>query len=189
MEKNKFLDDAHNTMIAVNISLYHLKLSSFLILWFFLASLFGCSLSGFAVFKDPLTSEEHLTLGLSYEKKGKLNSAIREYKKASDNLPLAYLYLGNVYFNKNEFDAAEKNYKKAIKKIKNPEAYNNLAWLYYINKTNIEEAEQLSLKALELNPLQKDTYQDTLHKIKKLKETLNVNNNKIRTFSTKSLSP
>ena len=177
MEKNKFLDDAHNTMVAVNIPLYHLKLSSLLILWFFLASLFGCSLSGFAVYEDPLTPEEHLTLGLSYEKKGKFNSAIREYKKASDKLPLAYLYLGNVYFNKNKFDAAEKNYKKAIKNIKNPEAYNNLAWLYYIHKTNIEEAEQLSLKALELNPLQKEIYQDTLHKIREIKGTLNENNN------------
>ena len=167
------MDDAYNSMISKNIPLYHLKLSFLLIAGFFLASLFGCSLSRSAVSKDPLTSEEHLALGLTYEKKGEFDIAITEYKTASINLPLAYLYLGNAYFNKNDFDTAEKNYKKAIKKINNPEAFNNLAWLYYVKKTNLEEAEQLSLKALELNPLQKSPCQDTLNKIRELKKTLN----------------
>jgi tetratricopeptide (TPR) repeat protein len=160
-------------MISINTSLYHLKLASLLIALFFVAPSFGCSLSRFAVFEDPLTSEEHLTLGLSYEKKGEFDSAISQYKAACIDLPLAYLYLGNAYFNKNEFDAAEKNYKKAIEKITNPEALNNLAWLYYVKKTNLEEAEQLSLKAMELNPSQKETYCDTLNKIRELKKTLN----------------
>jgi tetratricopeptide (TPR) repeat protein len=167
------LDDAYNAMISINRTLYNLKLSFLFITWFFIASLFGCSFSRLAVFEDPLTSEEHLALGLSYEKKGELDSAINEYQAACLDLPLAYLYLGNAYFNKNEFDAAEKNYKKAIEKITNPEAFNNLAWLYYVKKTNLEEAEQLSLKALELNPSQKETYCDTLNKIRELKKTLN----------------
>jgi len=163
-----------------------LKLTSnnFKLLFFFVLTLIttymqtGCSLSRLSVYEDPLTSEEHLTLGLSYEKKGELDNALREYKTASHNFPLAYLYIGNIYFNKNEFTLAEKNYKKAIEKIKCPEAYNNLAWLYYIKKTNMEEAERLSLEALKLNHSQKDAYQDTLNKIRKLKQTLEVKNKK-----------
>jgi len=75
--------------------------------------------------------------------------------------------MGNIYFQKNELDEAERYYRKAIKKdSKNADAYNNLAWLYYTKKENLDEAEVLALKAIELNPLKKETYQDTLEKIR-----------------------
>jgi tetratricopeptide (TPR) repeat protein len=123
------------------------------------------------VLKDPLTPEEHLNLGVSYEKKGELDPAIREYQLASKKLPIAYLYLGNAHFQKNEFSEAEAYYKKAIKKgPQNADAYNNLAWLYYTWRKNLGEGEKLVLKAMELNPAKEQIYRDTLEKIRELRK-------------------
>jgi tetratricopeptide (TPR) repeat protein len=130
----------------------------------------GCSLPRIIVLEDPLTPEEHLTLGIAYEKNGELAPAIKEYKLAVKKLPLAYLYLGNIYFQKGELGKAEKNYREVIgKDPKNADAHNNLAWLYYTKKENIDEAKRLVLKALELNPSKGDIYRDTLEKIEELK--------------------
>lgn len=123
------------------------------------------------VLDDPLTPEEHINLGVSYERKGELDNALKEYKKELKKLPVAYLYIGNIYFKKNEFDEAESYYKKAIENDpRNADAYNNLAWLYYTKKENIDEAESLALKAIEINPAKKDIYKDTIEKIRELKE-------------------
>lgn len=144
-----------------------------ILLFFTLCSLgvfCGCSLPRIIVLEDPLTPEEHLTLGVAYEKKGELDHAIKEYKLASRKLPLAYLYLGNVYFQKQEFDEAEEYYRKAMKKDpQNADAYNNLAWLYYTERENLDEAERLVLKAMGLNPSKENIYGDTLEKIRGLK--------------------
>ncbi len=129
----------------------------------------SCALPRIIVLDDPLSPEEHLNLGVAYEKKGALDSALKEYKMASKKLPVAYTYIGNVYFQKNEYDDAETYYKKAIKKIpKNADAYNNLAWLYYIKKENLAEAEELAAKAIELDPSRESIYKDTLDKIRGL---------------------
>lgn len=45
----------------------------------------GCSLPRVIVLKDSLTPEEHLTLGIAYEKRGELAPAIKEYKLAAKN--------------------------------------------------------------------------------------------------------
>lgn len=132
----------------------------------------GCSLPKIIVLKDPLTPEEHLHLGVAYERKGELDHAIKEYKLASRKLPGAHLYLGNVYFQKNEYDEAEEYYRKAIEKDpKNADAYNNLAWLYYTKRENLGEAESLALKALELNPSKENIYRDTLEKVMEFKKS------------------
>jgi len=136
----------------------------------FLGGFPGCSLPRIIVLDDPLTFEEHLHLGLAYEKRGELDPAIKEYKLASKKIPLAYLYLGNVYFQKKKLAEAEKYYKEAIKKApSNADAHNNLAWLYYTKKENLDEAKGLVLKALELDPSKGDIYRDTLKKIEKCK--------------------
>ena len=127
----------------------------------------GCALPRIIVLDDPLSPEEHINLGVAYEKKGEMDNALKEYKEASKKLPAAYLYIGNIYFQRNEFDEAESYYKKAIKKDpKNADACNNLAWLYYTKRENLDEAESLVLKAMELNPSKKEIYQDTLEKIR-----------------------
>ena len=133
--------------------------------------LFGCALPRIIVLDDPLSPEEHLNLGVTYEKKGELDNAIKEYEAASKKLPAAYLYIGNIHFQKNEFDDAESCYRKAISKDpNNADAYNNLAWLYYAKEENLDEAERLALKAIELNPEKKSIYQDTLDKIREVKK-------------------
>lgn len=132
----------------------------------------SCSLPRFYVIKDPLTPEEHLNLGVSYEKKGELDNAIKEYLLASKKLPLATLYLGNVHFSKKEWVEAEKYYKEAIQQDPgNADAYNNLAWLYYTRGEDLKEAKRLAQKALELDPSKEKIYKDTLEKIRE-KETL-----------------
>ena len=95
----------------------------------------GCaSLQGSIFMEDPLTAEEHNNLGVIYEREGKLELAIREYKRAinSDNtLVTPIVNLGNVYSKQGEYTNAEKYYKKALtKEGTNLEAANNLAWLY-----------------------------------------------------------
>jgi Tfp pilus assembly protein PilF len=130
----------------------------------------SCTLPRIIVLEDPLSPEEHLNLGVVYEKNGELESAMKEYKAASRKMPLAYLYLGNVSFRKNELDEAEGYYRKAMKEMPgNADAYNNLAWLFCTKKENLDEAAELALKAMSLNPAKKDIYQDTLDKIRELK--------------------
>ena len=133
----------------------------------------GCTMPRVMILSDPLTAEEHLQLGIAYEKKGEFDNAINEYKAAAKKTPRAYYYLGNAHFQKEEFAKAEFYYKKAInKEASNADAYNNLAWLYYVQRKNLDEAEGLALKAMELDPAKKDTYRDTLEGIRKLKNTI-----------------
>ena len=145
----------------------HLLLMIVCSLVFFL----GCAFPRIVVLDDPLTPEEHLNLGVAYERKGELDSAIKEYELAAKKLSIAYLYLGNAYFQKEILSEAEKYYRLAIEnEILNADAHNNLAWLYYVKKENLDEAESLVLKAIELNPSKNDIYGDTLKRIKELKE-------------------
>jgi len=140
----------------------------FLILIFSLTILSsGCSFPKIIILKDPLTPEEHLNLGVAYERKGEFDQAIREYQSAAKKLPIAFLYLGNAYFLKNQWKEAEGCYRKAIEKDpKNADAYNNLAWVYYTRGENLDEAEALAQKALELDPSKSSIYKDTLEKVR-----------------------
>ena len=137
----------------------------------FIGLLISCSLPRIIVLDDPLTPEEHLNLGVAYEKNGEFDNSLKEYEIASKKLAVAYLYMGNIYFQKKEFESAESYYKKAIRKDpKNADAYNNLAWLYYVRKENLAEAVNLVLKAIDLNPSKTNIYKDTLDKLKELEK-------------------
>ena len=134
---------------------------------FMLVLLSGCTLPRIVVVKDPLTPEEHLNLGVAYEKRGEFDNAIKEYKLAAKKQPIAYLYLGNAHFQKNEWAEAEHYYRKAIEKNpKNADAHNNLAWLYYTKGENLDHAERLAIQAIDLNPSKESLYRDTLDKIR-----------------------
>ena len=124
----------------------------------------SCSLPRIAILKDPLTPEEHVNLGVSYEKRGELDAALKEYEAAAKAMPLAYLYMGNVYFQKKSFPDAEKAFRKAVDKTSSAEARNNLAWLYYTTGSNLDDAEALARAAVELSPDSED-FNDTLTKI------------------------
>jgi len=135
----------------------------------FFMLLTACSLPRIIIFEDPLSPQEHLNLGVAYENKGEYDLAIKEYEAAAKNLPLGYLYLGNAYTRKQDYEQAEKNYKRAIDRDDTiAEAYNNLAWLYYSRKQNLDYAEELAARAVELRPADAN-FQDTLKKIKALK--------------------
>jgi tetratricopeptide (TPR) repeat protein len=130
----------------------------------------ACSFPRIIILKDPLTPEEHLNLGVTYEQQGEFDNAIKEYNLAAKQIPRAYLHLGNAYFQKKEWKEAESYYRKAIRKEPgNADAYNNLAWLYYMKKENLNQAEKLAERALELNPAKGDIYRDTLEKIREIK--------------------
>jgi tetratricopeptide (TPR) repeat protein len=144
---------------------------SFALLYFCAATLLSaCSIPRIIIIKDPLTPEEHLNLGVAYERRGEFDQAIREYQLAAKKLPIAFLYLGNAYFLKNDWDQAEIYFKKAIEKdANNAVAYNNLAWLYYRRGKNLDQAEALAQKALDLDPSKGSIYRDTLEKVKEKK--------------------
>lgn len=173
MGKNSILDPL-DFSYSMRKNLFKKKTIFYSILILILFSyLPGCLPLRVIVLRDPLTPEEHLNLGVVYERNGEIDHAIREYQKASHNLPIAYLYLGNAHFQKMEWAKAEAFYKKAIKKEpKNADAYNNLAWLYYTQREKLDEGERLVLKAIELNPLKESIYKDTLDKIRELKRLL-----------------
>lgn len=133
----------------------------------------GCAMPRVTVLSDPLSPEEHLQLGIAYEKKGEFDNALEEYGAAAKKVPVAFFYLGNVYFQKKDYDKAEKYYKKAIRKDRsNADAYNNLAWLLYVRGRNLDEAENLALTAIELNSSKSEIYRDTLEKIREVKRSL-----------------
>jgi tetratricopeptide (TPR) repeat protein len=146
-------------------------LMRFVLFSFCVATLLSaCSFPKITIIKDPLTPEEHINLGVAYEKKGELDQAIKEYRLAAKKLPIAYLYLGNAHFQKEEWADAESYYKKAIKKDpQQADAYNNLAWLYCTRGENLDQAEKLALKAIELNSTKEPTYRDTLEKVREKK--------------------
>lgn len=148
MEKNRLLDSRH-------------KAIGLLVLIVLLAS---CSIPRIIVLHDPLTPEDHINLGLSYEKDGEHDAALKEYKTASKKLPIAYLYIGNILFQYNDYDGAIKAYKHAIRKTDDPRAHNNLAWLYYTSCRNLVEAETHSRRATKLSPDNQD-FTDTRMKI------------------------
>jgi len=109
------------------------------------------SLQGSLFMKDPLTAEEHNNLGVIYEREGKNDLAIREYKSAisSDNtLATPIVNLGNVYFKEGEYTKAEKYYKRALSNDEtNLEAANNLASLYIEIGAQYKEGLEYMLQA------------------------------------------
>ncbi len=106
------------------------------------------------VLDDPLTAEEHINLGVSYESKQEYLYAIEQYQLAAEGKlkARAELYTGNAYFKMGDIGAAESHYKLALKADPDfAEAYNGLAWLYATEGLNLHEAEKLALKAVDLS--------------------------------------
>lgn len=134
-----------------------------------LGLLSGCALPRIGFYDDPLSSDEHIKLGVSYERDGNFELAEREYKEALKDTPMAHFYLGNLYFEQNLFDRAESEYRTALRQVDEQQAgpiYNNLAWLLHTQGKNTDEAVLLARKAVELaTPEQQPTFENTLNSI------------------------
>ena len=168
MGKNQQLDAMDKVEVGTRRDLSYVLLASLSCL-LLLAS---CSLPRIIVLDDSLSPEEHLNLGVAYEKKAEYEPAVAEYQKASKQINLAYVYLGNIYFQKGDYEKAERSYEKAIDKDSSlADAYNNLAWLYYSKKERLQEAESLASRAVELDP-KSETFRDTLARIRNSRQRI-----------------
>lgn len=147
MGQNEQLNVSYNTMK------FSKKNAPFCLL-LLLALSTGCASLNTSLFmKDPLTAEEHNNLGVIYEREGKNELAIREYKRAissNGTLVTPLVNLGNVYFKQGEFTKAEKYYKKALDLDEtNLEAANNLASLYIETGEQYEDGLKYMMHATE----------------------------------------
>lgn len=123
-----------------------------LLLLGWLSGLQACSgLPRVVVLHDPLTAEEHMALGTTYEAQGAQDLAAREYRAAmtdrADYAP-ALVALGNLAFDSGALDEAEEYYRRALASHPDhPGANNNLAMVYLKRGDRLDEAERLALKA------------------------------------------
>jgi tetratricopeptide (TPR) repeat protein len=136
----------------------------------FLLFLFGPSGCGavpkVVVLNDPLSGEEHLQLGLSYEARGEWDLALLEYQTALEkggSPSVIRGYLGNAYYGKKDYIAAEQAYRKSLHlNPRNAPILNNLASLYLLEGKDLREAERWVQQAIEIDPARKPYYLDTL---------------------------
>lgn len=104
------------------------------------------------VMHDPLTPEEHVTLGLAYEVEGRPELAAREYddalRKEHGYMP-ALIGLGNLAFDRGAMKEAEAYYRQALSTApEDPGVNNNLAMVYLTQQEKLGEAERLANLAL-----------------------------------------
>lgn len=105
----------------------------------------GCSrVPRIIVLEDPLTADEHVELGVAYERKGDPALARREYEAAlrKDGKSFqARVNLGNIHLAGKDYQMARDEYLKALElRPGNAEATNNLAWTAVFSGEGIDEA-------------------------------------------------
>lgn len=110
-----------------------------------------------------------LDLGVCFELSGNLKEAVRCYEKVltletdSTILSKAHNNLGNIAAAQKDWNTAEFHYIQALAvKPQNPQALNSLACIYAVQRKNLQEAERLVKKALELDPKYSGIFLDTL---------------------------
>lgn len=105
------------------------------------------------VLHDPLTAQEHVALGVIYERKGHLDPAIQEYQAAlrqDGSYVPAWMGLGNVSYATGAFSESEAYYRQALALApEHPAANNNLAMTYLALNERLDEAAALVKRALE----------------------------------------
>ena len=98
----------------------------------------------------------HFNMALLHEARGDFNLAVVEYKKEQETSPFNYkpdFNLGLLYEKAKELNKAIKEFKSCIEKNeKYANAYVFLAKAYMDIEENLNEAEKLALKGLELKP-------------------------------------
>jgi len=117
---------------------------------------------------DPLSPSERLNLGVSYERDGELDLALREYERAATGTTesMALTYQGNIHATRKDVPMADRKYRAALKvDPENVVALNNLAWLLVQEGGALDEAESLIRHALEQDPEPREPYEHTLKTI------------------------
>lgn len=118
------------------------------------------------VLSDPLTAEEHLELGVAYERKKQYDLAIREYERAlrkDGQFFRARVNMGNAWLAKEEYGKARAEYGKALAiRPGDPEATNNLAWAAILSGEHREEAASRMEEVLSRRENRSATLLDTL---------------------------
>jgi tetratricopeptide (TPR) repeat protein len=96
------------------------------------------------ILEDPLSADEHVTLGVAYERNGELDLAAREYEAALRKDAAffqARFNLGNVRLAQKRYDAAREEYLQGLGlRPADPEATNNLAWAAILSGSEREDA-------------------------------------------------
>jgi len=117
------------------------------------------------ILQDPLSPEEHLALGVAYEREGKRDLARTEYETVLNRRPeqiQAVVNLGNLAVADGDLAAAEAWYRRAVRiggKEAAPAA-NNLAWVYLTQGKRLSLAEKRARDAIAWDP--QPAYYDTL---------------------------
>lgn len=105
------------------------------------------------ILHDPLSPEEHVTLGTSYLQQGLTEKAAEEFRAAIDQQPRnipALVSLGNLSFERGDLEEAADYYRRVLDEVPgHPGASNNLAMVYVARGEQLDEAERMALTALE----------------------------------------
>ncbi len=124
-----------------------------------------CSIQIVKRYEDPLSAKEHIELGLTYEKQGQTNAAIKQYTlaiKKNRDKSKAYIYLGNILLEQKKYTGAIEAYNQAAASgTNNPDLFNNLAWAL-MNKGGLTDAYTYASKAVGIGGTRLYLYLDTL---------------------------
>jgi tetratricopeptide (TPR) repeat protein len=126
-----------------------------MVLWLFLAAavLQGCStLPSLVRHRDPLTANDHLRLGESYETQGLQEAALQQYQAAfklqKNNIP-ALVAWGNLAFLRGDWKTAAQCYRRILRlEPTHAGANNNLAMVDLATGKDLDLAEQRAQMAL-----------------------------------------
>lgn len=117
-----------------------------------LGSVEACSnLPRIVILHDPLTPQEHVTLGESYQARGRGDLAAREFEAAlrrqAEFVP-ALIGLGNLAYEASAFEEAEGFYRRVLTASpEHPAASNNLALVHLARGERLDEAERMTRNA------------------------------------------
>lgn len=117
-----------------------------------LGSVAACSgLPRIVILHDPLTPQEHVTLGESYQARGLGELSAREFEAAlrrqAEFVP-ALIGLGNLAYEASAFEEAEGFYRRVLAASpEHPAAGNNLALVHLARGERLDEAERMTRHA------------------------------------------
>ncbi|MEO5617847.1 MAG: tetratricopeptide repeat protein [Candidatus Eisenbacteria bacterium] len=132
-------------------------------------ALTGCA--HMVVLHDPLNADEHNNLGVAYESSGKLDLAVKEYRKSvrlDAHQGHVWVNLGNVEAAQGRWRDAEKSYRRALREDPaDSDAMNNLAVALLRQQRNRDEALTLAERALAAGGPRDSVYRATLDEVKR----------------------